>query len=89
MASDHLRSVVEITNYQIAASDGAIGHVKDFMIDTQIWRILQVLVDTRNFLAGKHVLVPADAIARIDWLDCAVYLRLSRQAVEESPEYAG
>ncbi|MGH7927671.1 MAG: PRC-barrel domain-containing protein, partial [Candidatus Binatia bacterium] len=44
----HLRSTKEVTNYHIEASDGDIGHVKDFLIDDESWTIRYLVIDTRN-----------------------------------------
>ena len=51
--NQHLRSVKQVSGYLIHASDGEIGHVKDFIVDVEIWRIDSLLVDTRNLLAGR------------------------------------
>src|ERR1017187_8489492 len=34
-ADSHLRSTAEVTGYHIEASDGEIGHVKDFVVDDE------------------------------------------------------
>jgi hypothetical protein len=36
--------------------DGEIGHVEDFILDTEAWRIHYLALDTRNWLPGKKVL---------------------------------
>ena len=35
----HLRSTAAVSGYDIQASDGAIGHVEDFIINDETWAI--------------------------------------------------
>jgi hypothetical protein len=56
-ADSHLRSTDEVTGYHIEAEDGAIGHVKDFLVDDETWAIRYLEVDTQNWWPGKKVLV--------------------------------
>lgn len=83
----HLRSVEAVNEYYIRASDGDIGHVEDFVIDDRDWAIRYVVVDTRNWLPGKKVLVSPEWIQDISWSDSLVHLNLTRQQIENSPEY--
>ena len=42
----HLRSAEEVTGYHILASDGEIGHVRDFLLEDDDWSIRYIVVDT-------------------------------------------
>ena len=53
----HRRSIAVVTGYHIHASDGQIGHVENFLIDDATWGIRYLVIDTRNWWPGKHVLV--------------------------------
>ncbi len=83
----HLRSVTELTGYRIHATDGAIGHLENFMIDLQTWQLHYFVVDTRNWGFGKHVLIALSAVTKIEWLDRYVELDVSRQQVKSSPPW--
>lgn len=83
----HLRSCGAVTGYYIKATDGDIGHVEDFLVDEDDWAIRYVIVDTRNWLPGKHVLISPDWMERIDWADSTVHVNSTRERVENSPEY--
>jgi len=83
----HLRSTREVIGYEIMATDGTIGSVEDFMFDDARWVLRYVVVDTRKWLRGKHVLLPTQDVASISWSEHEVYLTVARQAVETSPEY--
>lgn len=83
----HLRSTNEVISYKIRAVDGEIGHVEDFVIDDEKWVIRYLVVDTRNWLSGKEVLVIPQQVEEINWAESQVRLNLTRDAVKDSPEY--
>ena len=83
----HLRSMGEVKNYHIQATDGEIGHLEDFIIDDQNWVIRYMVVDTRNWWPSKKVIVSPQWIDRLSWEDSKVFVDLSRQAVKRSPGY--
>lgn len=84
----HLRSVKEVTGYQIKASDGDIGHVEDFIVDDEPWLLQYLVVDTRDLLpGGRKVLVAPAWVNSVDWAGRSVWLDLSVDAVKNSPEY--
>jgi hypothetical protein len=82
----------------IAASDGRIGAVKDFLFDDRSWGIRWVEVDTGGWLPGRKVLIHPSAVSPLsvppkprlpmmsqgDLLEVAV--NLTRRQIEESPE---
>ena len=82
-----LRSVLDVTGYSIAASDGAIGHVEDFLIDEPAWAIRYMVVDTRNWLPGKKVIVSPEWIESVSWPESTVHVSLRRDHIEAAPEY--
>jgi uncharacterized protein YrrD len=81
----HLRSSREVAGYKIRATDGDIGHVEDFIVDDETWAIADMLVDTRNWLPGKKVLVPPSAIEDVDWVNREVGVRLTRADLKHAP----
>jgi hypothetical protein len=83
----HLRSAREVTGYHIHALDGDIGHVEDILVDDGKWTIRYLVVDTRNLLPGKRVLVAPAWIDSVSWPDARVRLDLTREAVKQSPPY--
>jgi uncharacterized protein YrrD len=82
----HLRSMSEVIGYHIEARDGEVGHVEDFLLDDSDWAITELIVDTRNWLPGKHVLVSPDFIRNVSWEQAKVTVKLDRQSLEECPE---
>lgn len=83
----HLQSAVDVTGYHIHATNGQIGHVDDFIIDDESWAIRYIVVDTRNWLPGKRVLVSPHWIRKVIWLTSEVYVNLQREIIKDSPEF--
>jgi len=83
----HLRSTHDVRGYHIQAIDGEIGHVDDFIMDDDTWTIRYLVVDTRNWLPGKKVLISPLWIERVSWHDSKVFVNLSREVIRHSPEY--
>lgn len=83
----HLRSTREVTGYHIDATDGEIGHIEDFIVDDQTWRIGYIVIDTRNWLPGKKVMVAPMWIVKVRWTEKKVYVALQRQTIENGPEF--
>lgn len=81
----HLRSAREVEGYAIAAKDGAIGKVRDVIVDRESWRVRYLTVDTGNWLAGKEVVLSVDWIESLDWVDRTVSVGVTKQAIEDSP----
>jgi len=86
-ANVHLRSCNEVIGYELLATDGSIGEVDDFVFDDASFAIRFVVVDTRKWLPGKHVAIPPSAIDHVSWEDREVDVRMTREAVKDSPEY--
>ena len=87
-ADRHLRSAKDVTGYHIEATDGSIGHVKDFVVDDETWEVRYLVVATTNWWPGKSVLVAPEWATRISWLDRKIYLGMTRDAIKCSPEWS-
>jgi uncharacterized protein YrrD len=83
----HLRSGDEVTGYRVAATDGAIGHVDNFLFDERSFRIRYLVIDTQDWWPGQHVLVPTEHVAEVSWPERSVRVDIARAAVEHSPKY--
>jgi sporulation protein YlmC with PRC-barrel domain len=86
-ADSHLRSTAAVTGYRIEATDGEIGHVEDFVVDQETWKIRCLEVKTRNWLPGKMVLISPEWVEKISWPDSIVSVGLSRESIKSAPEY--
>jgi sporulation protein YlmC with PRC-barrel domain len=83
----HLRSVAEVDGYHVHASDGDIGHLEDLLVDESGWGIRYLIIDTRNWWAGPHVLVSPFAVREINWADRQMRLDITREKIEASPPW--
>jgi hypothetical protein len=60
-----LRSLRQLYGKKLRASDGDIGHVKDFYFNDQQWAIRYVVADTGSWLSGRLVLIPPHAFGNL------------------------
>jgi hypothetical protein len=86
-ADPYLRSVKEVTGYHIQATDEEIGHVEDFILDDEPWTLRYMVVDTRNWLPGRKVLVSPLWIDSVDWAETKVFVDLDSDRIKSSPKY--
>jgi predicted glycosyl hydrolase (DUF1957 family) len=63
-----------------------VGHVEDFIIDDETWAIRYLVVNTRNWIPGKKVLVSPQWIENISWGESKVFVSLSRESIKSAPE---
>jgi sporulation protein YlmC with PRC-barrel domain len=84
-ADAHLRSTQSVIGYNLQASDGIVGHVCDFMMDTQSWAICQLVIRIGHRFSGKEVPIPASKVERISCEESTVFVNMTREAVEQNP----
>ena len=80
-----LRSIEQFYGDKIGASDGEIGHVKDFYFDDQNWAIRYLVVDTGSWLPGRQVLLSPHSLGRLDKVGKVLRVKVTRQQIENSP----
>ena len=80
-----LDSVKTTSGYHIRARNGEIGHVDDFLIGQDSWRIRYLLVDTSNWIGGRSVIVSSEAVERVDKADNQIYVAADREAIKNAP----
>lgn len=83
----HLRSIEEVNGYSIRALDGSIGHVEDFIFEDSTLIIRYMVIDTRNFLPGRKVLISPEWIKNVDWKSKEVSVNMTCDAIKNSPEF--
>jgi uncharacterized protein YrrD len=83
----HLRSTREVAGYHIQARDGDVGHVKDFLVDDQSWKLLYLVVDTGGWLSDRKVLISPNWVEEINWPEHGVRVGLKRETIQNSPLY--
>lgn len=81
----HLRTTERVSGYHIHATDGDIGHVKDFIIDVATWKITDLEIDTHNWIGGHKVLIPARHVKEIQWDNFKIMLDVSIAFIKDEP----
>jgi uncharacterized protein YrrD len=83
----HLRSAKEVLGYYVHAADGDIGHIDDLLYDEDSMQLRFVVVDTRNWLPGRKVLVAIEWFHDVNFADESITTDLTRDQIKASPEY--
>lgn len=81
----HLRSAQEVSGYDIETTDGFKGHVEDLLLDDESWRVRYLVVDPRDWLPAKKVLLPLPAVSEIRWGPQQVSVNVAASELKEAP----
>jgi hypothetical protein len=81
-----LQHASAINGYSIAASDGLLGTVNDFLFDDATWLVRWLVVDTGNWLPGRNVLLPPSVLGHLDPKKREFAVRLTMKEVADSPD---
>ena len=74
-----------VQGFHVHATDGAISHIDDFLVDERVSRVCFMVVDTSNWLGGKWVAVPPGQVTGIDWVEQIVHVSMTRDEIRNSP----
>lgn len=83
----HVRSLRALGQYGIEAGGGEAGHVEDWLVDVQRWRVRYAVIETAFGRTRRHVRVPVQELGAISWSTRAIYADLPRAAIIHAPEY--
>lgn len=86
-ADPNLRSSREVAGYQIQTTDDTLGHVEDFLFNDRNWVISYLVLETRDWWPGKHVVLSARRIRHIEWENRKVVASVTREELELSPDF--
>jgi hypothetical protein len=75
----------DLIGSKLAASDGDLGHVKDFYFDDKTWVVRYLVADTASWLTGRLVLLSPHALGRFDEVGRNLPVNLTRKQIEGSP----
>jgi len=81
-----LRSVKNLEGFAICATDGTIGHVKDFYFDDKAWVVRYLVVETGSWLSSRKVLISPLSMGKPDWAQKVVPVSISKEQVKNSPD---
>jgi sporulation protein YlmC with PRC-barrel domain len=80
-----LQSIKKLYGEKLGASDGEIGHVKDFYFDDRNWAVRYLVADTGNWLTGRQVLLSPHAVGSLYQDGDVLLVNLTRKQIENSP----
>jgi hypothetical protein len=83
-----LQSIKQLYGNNLVASDGEIGHVKDFYFDERTWAIRYVVADTGSWLPERQVLISPHALSGLRQADKVLRVNLTCKQIENSPSIA-
>ncbi|HWY32181.1 MAG TPA: PRC-barrel domain-containing protein [Candidatus Acidoferrum sp.] len=83
-----LQSVKHLYGIRLAASDGDLGHVKDFYFNDQSWAVRYLVADTGNWLPGRQVLLSPHAFNGLHHDEKLLGVNLTREQIKNSPSIA-
>ncbi|MGA2025065.1 MAG: PRC-barrel domain-containing protein [Steroidobacteraceae bacterium] len=81
-----LRSTKDLLDYTVRATDGDIGHVRDFYFDDQSWVARYLIVETGGWLESRKVLISPIAIGHPDWSARVLPVSITKEQVRNSPD---
>lgn len=81
-----LRSVQDLEGYAIGATDGKVGHVKDFYFDDKAWVIRYLVVETGSWLSSRKVLISPISISRPEWAARILPVSITKEQIKSSPD---
>ncbi|MEC4016389.1 PRC-barrel domain-containing protein [Streptomyces sp. H27-D2] len=74
----------DLIGYKVEATDGEIGKVDKHSDEVGS---AYIVVDTGVWIFGKHVLLPAGTISRIDTAERKIYVGRTKSEIKDSPEF--
>ncbi|MGW7064717.1 PRC-barrel domain-containing protein [Streptomyces sp. NPDC054904] len=80
----HYTPGTRLIGFKVEASDGHIGKVDEHTEDVGS---SYIVVDTGPWIFGKHVLIPAGTIVRVDAKEEKIVVNLTKDQIKDSPEY--
>ena len=80
-----LRSLKDLEQYAVNATDGDVGHVVDFLVEDERWTIRYLVVETGSFFDRRRVLISPVSFGKVEWSSRRVDLALSKEKVKNSP----
>ena len=80
-----LRSLNELEGYTVAATDGDVGKVVNFLFDDERWAIRHLVVATGGFFSERQVLISPISFGDVDWGTQLFHLALTKESIRNSP----
>jgi hypothetical protein len=83
----HLRSSKEVIGYKVDATDATFGHIEDFIMNEDSWKIRYLVIDTKSFWPSKSVLLPPDWVNSVSWRGQKCRINLPEDVIKQAPDF--
>lgn len=70
----------------VAASDGEMGSVRNFLLDDRSWMVCYLVVDVGNWLKRRDVVLPISVLGKPDWASKSCCANLTMDQVRNTPD---
>ena len=87
LTDSRLQSAQAVIGYQIQAGEDTVGHVTDFMMDSESWVITGLVINLGNRFTGKKVLLAPNQVHRISYEESKVFVNVTKEALELAPSF--
>ncbi|WP_067727689.1 PRC-barrel domain-containing protein [Oceanobacillus damuensis] len=76
----------ELKNYNIDATDGELGKIKDLYFEENSWAIHYASIDTRKWLPGRKVLLSPSSFIQVNEKDKKLEVDYDKETIRNSPD---
>lgn len=83
----HIQSTRYLMGRPLKTNDGEIGHVEDFIVNTDTWVLTDIIVTTGIWHFGKKVLIPVELVESIDNSNEIISLNCSKEDIRNHRGY--
>ena len=80
-----IRSVNEMHDFELVATDGPVGTIEDCYVDEDRWAIRYLVVDARACRLGHRALISPVSVRRIEWSERRLLLWSTCEQITHSP----
>lgn len=80
------RNINSLLNYNIQATDGVIGEVKEFYFNDKTWHIRYLIIKTGGWMFGREVLISPVALIKEKWQNDVFPVNLTKKQISSSPD---
>ena len=82
-----LRSIKEMLDYSILATDGEIGHVSDILLADSDLKVRYLVIDTGGWLSGRQVILSTAWLSSVEPEKRVVVVNIEKKRIKEAPPY--
>jgi PRC-barrel domain protein len=82
-----LRSIREMLEYSILATNGEIGHITDILLGDSDLKARYLVIDTGGWLSGRKVLLSTAWLTTVSPERKMIVVNIDKKRIEDSPPY--